>query len=440
MQQKPLLVIEFLAHGHHSLYVCHLVRFALAKNQIDVHFLLPRELRDSVLTQLSPEESRFFNQRVRVIEEDPAWLVIVKWVRDRRLAQFLYVECLNTRESKGYQLLYLYLESVVYQLALCPLPRYSTSGLMFRPTFYYQQRGMLAPGVQSKALFVLKSFVAYLCAKRPGIERVFLLDPLAQDYTVSCWKSDKFKLIPDALGPAPGEARPIGRVVSLKDRAVNLLIAGALAPRKGLHSTVDALSEASEETRRSVRLSLVGKPEKGFEDYVLQNLARLKDMGVEVFSEIRFVSDLELDQHMAQSDIVLTPYRGFKGSSGIVIRAAHLAKPVISTDEGLLGYLVQRHKLGAVVDLGNIRQFAQCLDRIVSTGKVEGFDPDSARMFADSCDPQMFAELLLSPDREKVSRGFISTPASPSEILAFSYADPALKCSETSPRRGNASK
>jgi glycosyltransferase involved in cell wall biosynthesis len=439
MQQKPLLIIEFLAHGHHSLYVCHLVRFALARNRTGVYFLLPRELRDSVLSQLSLQESHFFSPRVRVIEEDPAWLGIVKWLRNPRLAQFIYVECLNIRESKSYRLLYLYLESVIYQLALCPLPRYSTSGLMFRPTFYYRQSRMLAAGVPSKALYLLKSFVAYVCAKRPGIERVFLLDPLAEEYAVSRWKSHKFQLIPDALGPAPGEARPVGRVVAFTGRAVNLLIAGALAPRKGLHSTVDALSEASDETRRSVRLSVVGKPEKGFEDYVSQNLTRLKGMGVEVLSEIRFLSDLELDQQMAQSDIVLTPYRGFKGSSGIVIRAAHLGKPVISTDEGLLGHIVQLHRLGAVVDLGDTKQFAQCLDRIVSTGKVEGFDPGSARMFADSCDPETFAESLLSPDGERVSRGFISASDPPSE-MAFSYAEPALKCSEASAGRGNAGK
>lgn len=394
MQHKPLLIIEFLADGHRSLHVCHLVRFGLGRAESSLEFLIPRELHDSVQAQLAPEESRFFTSRVRVIEEDTAWQRITQRIRNKRLAQFLYVECLNIRESRHYRLLYLYLESVIYQLALCPIPRFATSGVMFRPTFYYRERKMLAAGPRSRALFILKSLVAYLCAIRPGIERIFLLDPLAEEYAISRWRCNKFKLVPDPLGPSSGGNRPIGHADPIAERPVNLLIAGALAPRKGLHSTVDALSQASAETRENVRLLVVGKPENGFNEYVSQNLARLKDMGVRVASELRFVSDLELDHHLAHSDVVLTPYRGFKGSSGIVIRAAHFGKPVISTDEGLIGHLVQRYKLGATVDAGNPGTFSECLDRTVSTGTVSGFDPVSARNFADSCDPEEFAKAL----------------------------------------------
>jgi glycosyltransferase involved in cell wall biosynthesis len=394
MTQKPLLIIEFLSDGHRSLHVCHLVRFGFANHQTSVRFLLPCELRESVCAQLSVEECEFFKPRVRVIEDDPAWLRIGRWVTNKRLAQGLYVEYLNLHESRTSRLLYLYFESVIYQIALSPIPRFNTSGVMFRATFYYKRRRMLPAGAASRALFVVKWFVAYLCAKRPGIECVFLLDPLAEDYALSQWGSTKFKLVPDPLGPESGGLRPIGCAGPIAERPVCLLIAGALHPRKGLHSTVDALSESSDETKRNVRLSVVGKPENGYADYVQHNLARLKDMGVTVNSDLRFVSDLELDQHLAQSHVVLTPYIGFKGSSGIVIRAAHFGKPVISTDEGLLGHLVQRHRLGEAINAENTAMFSKCLDRIVSTGSVSGFDPVSARSFADSCDPGEFARLL----------------------------------------------
>lgn len=408
MTQKPLLVIEFLADGHRSLHVCHLVRFAIAKNRTGMQLLLPRELRDNVRARLSPEECHFFDPRVRVIEEEPAWRRIKKWVKNKQLAQFLYVECLNIRESRNYRLLYLYLESAIYQLALCPLPRFGTSGVMFRPTFYYRQRRMLAPGTPSLALFILKWIVAYSCAKRPGIERIFLLDPLAEEYACLRWRSKKFQLVPDPLGPESGGYRPVGSSEPIAERPVNFLIAGALAPRKGLHSTVDALSASSEKTKRNVRLLIVGKPENGFADYVQNNLARLKDMGIQVATDLRFVSDLELDQHLTQSDVVLTPYRGFKGSSGIVVRAAHFGKPVISTDEGLLGHLVHRYKLGEAIDLGTAKQFSECLDRIVSTGSVSGFDPLSARQFADSCDPEEFAGSLLNVCKKATVENFPS--------------------------------
>ena len=54
---KPLLIIEFLSGGHRSLHVRHLIRFGLAKNQTNIRFLLPRQLRDSAQAQLTTEES-----------------------------------------------------------------------------------------------------------------------------------------------------------------------------------------------------------------------------------------------------------------------------------------------------------------------------------------------------------------------------------------------
>ena len=391
---QPLLIIEFVADGHRSLYVCLLVRYGLANHQTNIRFLLPRELQNSVLSQLSVEESRFFAPRVRVIEEEPVWLRISKWIKDKRLAQWLYVEHLNIVESRHARLLYLFLESVIYQVALSPLPRFNTSGVMFRPTFYYRKKGMVEARMSSRALFALKWLVAYSCAKRPGIEQIFLLDPLAVDHALCCWKSRKFTLIPDPILLGSSAVRPIGCADPIAKRPLSLLIAGALAPRKGLHSTTDALWESSEETKRNVKLLLVGKPEKGCTDYVLQNVARLRAMGVEVVTDLRFVSDQELDEHITHSNVVLTPYLDFKGSSGIVIRAAHFGKPVISTSEGLVGHLVRQHKLGEAIDAGNAEQFSRCLDRVALTGVVDGFDPISARHFADSGDPEEFALLL----------------------------------------------
>jgi glycosyltransferase involved in cell wall biosynthesis len=263
---------------------------------------------------------------------------------------------------------------------------------MFRPTFYYRQRRMLASGVGSRALFALKWTVAYLCAKRPGIERVFLLDPFAEEYAVSCWRCRKFTLVPDPIA-----ARGLLQVERGVDRPLTLLIAGALSPRKGIHLTVNALARSSEKTKRNLKLLLVGKPEEGYTDYVLQNVTRLRDMGIGVSSDFRFLSDMELDQHLVQSDVVLTPYMGFKGSSNVIIKAAHFGKPVLSANEGLLGYLVQQHKLGEALDVGNADTFSQCLDRIASTGQVSGFDPANARTFADSCDPEEFAKSLTAP-------------------------------------------
>jgi glycosyltransferase involved in cell wall biosynthesis len=394
--QKPLLLIDFTAEGHHALYVRHLARFAFTNRLSRFCFLVPRATRDLVTAGLSSEEADFFLSHLRLLEEDPAWARLQSQTKVARVSEWLYVEYLNIYESTQYRLLFLYLETSIYQAAFCPLPRYDTSGLMFRPTFYHRRQGMLLPGLSSRLMFMIKWFAAYMLVRRPGIKRVFLLDPLAAEYSMASWHSCKMECVPDPLGPGVSDLRPLGSADRVTERPITMLIAGALHPRKGIHATVNALARSSETTRRSVRLMLIGKPMENCENYALDNVERLKNMNVEVDYDFRFVSDLELDRYIAQSHVVLTPYLGFKSSSGIVIRAAHFGKPVVSTDDGLLGYLVKKHQLGETLDAGNETSFAACLDRIVATGRVRGFDPARARAFADSCDPDDFAARLFS--------------------------------------------
>jgi len=397
MMKRPLVFVDFLADGHHSAYMGHLVRFAMAHGSTSLSFLLSRDLYHNALTHMCAEERNFFNPRVQLIDDDPVWLRVVRWSPRIEVAYWLYFECLNWRERKRSRLLFLYLEAIIYPLALVPLPRFHISGLLFRPTFYYRQRHMLALGATSGALFVLKWLVGYLCALRPGIERVFVFDPLAEEYAASVWHSRKFPCVPDPMGPEAIGLRPVGSAQPIVARPLILLLAGALSPRKGLHWLVDALAQCSESTRARVRLVVVGRPEQGFADYVTQHLTRLRELKVATESHIQFVSDEEMDRHFTVAHIILTPYMGFKGSSGIIIRAAHFGKPVISTNEGLLGYLVERRKLGEALDVANVEHFSRDLARVVTTGVVNGFTPASARAFDDSNDPQEFCRAVCSP-------------------------------------------
>ena len=396
MANTPILIVDFATEGHHALHVCHLVRFGMTQAHTDIRFLLPRDLRDAVERQLPPAEAAFFVSRLHILEDHATWIRVVSWVRNKRIAQLIFVEYLNRRVGNNVLLLFLFFESVIYQVALSPLPRRNIAGVMFRPTFHYRARGMLQLRLRSHLLFATKYVVAFLLAKRPGITRVFLLDPLAEDYAHSKWASYKFTLVPDPVGPAPGAVRPYGASEPVRDRPLNLLIAGALAPRKGIHWAADALLKCSENSRCNVRLFLVGKPEAGFSDYVANNIERLKASGVLVSGELRFVSDSELDDYISRAHLVLTPYVGFTGSSGIIIRAAHFGKPVLSSNDGLLGYLVEKHNLGEAIDVTDIEIFSRWLESFISSGRVTGFDPSSARAFADSCDPERYARALLS--------------------------------------------
>ena len=397
---EQLLIVNFEAGGHHHAHVCHLVRFATTAQRTEVRFLVGRKLRDEVLRHLSPEQAAFFVERVRLLDEDRTWQRVHALIPKEQLAIFCFVELLNLRERRRSKLLFLHLESAIYLLAFSPLPRFGISGLLSRPTFHYKREGFFIKGTDNRALFLLKYAVARALCIRRGFDRIFLMDPWAQEHAARIWRSSKFHFIPDPYGPEPGDERIVASGEPIAERPMTLLIAGAIAPRKGVHSLANALAKVSPQTRRNVRVYIVGKPEKGQEEYVATNLQHLKDIGVDVRADIRFVEDEELDRYISDVHVVLTPYINFKSSSGILYRAAHFGTPVVSTNRGLIGRLVIRHRLGAAIDTTDPAAFAHLLDEIVATGRVQGFDPVSARRLADDSTPTAFAGILLGATGE----------------------------------------
>jgi glycosyltransferase involved in cell wall biosynthesis len=393
---KPLLMVDFVPRGHHALYIRHLVRFGLNGDENVFTLLIPRELCDRVLSQLLPAETQTFLKRVRILEDDRTWRRIKRWIRRDNLARCFFVEYLNFFEGRTCTVFFLFLETVFYQIALFPLPRFNVSGLMFRPTFYYSRKRMLVGGARSRAVFLIKWVAAYACAKRPGISRVLTLDPFAQEHARLRWNCYKFQVIPDPFGPEGGMPRPVGTTGEGPRRSLTLLIAGVLSARKGIREVVQALLYSPEEIRRRVILVVVGEVDKRDADYVSENLRQLEEGGGNVVDDLRLVTDDELDAYIERSDAVLTAYRGFKGSSGILIRAAHFGRPVISTDEGLLGYFVQRHGLGKAIDVGDTKALADCIETFLFTGRLSGFNPAAARHFADASDPELFVRNLLA--------------------------------------------
>jgi glycosyltransferase involved in cell wall biosynthesis len=53
---------------------------------------------------------------------------------------------------------------------------------------------------------------------------------------------------------------------------------------------------------------------------------------------------------VSHCDVVLAPYQRFVGSSGTLVWAAALQKPVLAQSYGLVGELVRRFQLGEAVD------------------------------------------------------------------------------------------
>ena len=215
-------------------------------------------------------------------------------------------------------------------------------GIYHRPRFlaapeWSPDRWMKSPGFQRllhegwwrQLLFVDEFLAAELQSVYPSSPIFFLPDPCPPGYDGD-----------------PITAR--NKLEIPRDRKV-LLFYGTGARRKGLHLAVEAMRQLPPASPAFLlcagQQNPSGKTAAGLAQLVRQNRARLLD---------RYVSVDEEKMCFAASDAVLLPYLNHFGGSGVLSRAMSAARPVITSDEQLLGRLTREHRLGLVFPSGNI--------------------------------------------------------------------------------------
>jgi glycosyltransferase involved in cell wall biosynthesis len=130
-----------------------------------------------------------------------------------------------------------------------------------------------------------------------------------------------------------------------------------------------------------------GKTAAGLAQLVRQNRACLLD---------RYVTVEEEKMCFAASDAVLLPYLNHFGTSGVLSRAMSAAKPVITSDEQLLGRLTRECRLGLVFPSGNIPALRDCISQIAQLSATAAAPfAAAARDYAKTFSREAFRAALL---------------------------------------------
>jgi glycosyltransferase involved in cell wall biosynthesis len=230
---------------------------------------------------------------------------------------------------------------------------------------------LLRDGWLKQILLVDEFLAAALQKKHPAAPIFFLPDTCPPGYDG------------DPLAAREDLGIPSGRNV--------FLFYGTGARRKGLHLAVQAMRQLPPDSPAFLlcagQQNPAGETAVGLAQLVRQNRARLID---------RYVTVAEEKTCFAASDAVLLPYVHHFGTSGVLSRAMSAGKPVITSDEELLGRLTRERRLGWVFPSGNVSALRDRL-RQVTELSTAGLAPFSlaARAYASIYSRAAFRTALL---------------------------------------------
>ena len=207
--------------------------------------------------------------------------------------------------------------------------------------------------------------------KQPGFRRLirqgwlrqllFVDEYLAQDLK-NQFPGAPFFPLPD---PCPagydGEKQAARQALELPaDKKIFLFYGGGYR-RKGLPLAVRAMLDLPPDSPAFLlcagQQNPAGETARGLEHLARQNRARLIN---------RYVSVAEEKNCFAASDLVLLPYLNHFGTSGVLSRAMAAGKPVIVSDEQLLGRLTREQHLGLLFPSGNFKILREKIQQAVA--------------------------------------------------------------------------
>lgn len=226
------------------------------------------------------------------------------------------------------------------------------------PNGWLKQRGLqhlLAGGWLNPVLFLDEALRRACRSEHPNAPLFYLPNPCPPPYA--------------------GEPTDAQRQLGVpRDRRVFLFYGGGYR-RKGLHLAVEAFLGLP--ANHPAFLLCVGrqnpdpKTAGGIAELAGQQRALLIN---------RYVSTAEEALSFVASDVVLLPYINHFGISAVLTQAAAARKPVIASDEQLLGRETREHGLGLLFPSGNVTALR---DRIV---EVARFTPDQQRHYELAAD------------------------------------------------------
>jgi glycosyltransferase involved in cell wall biosynthesis len=244
-------------------------------------------------------------------------------------------------------------------------------GILLNPFNPPNRKSLNLNKVNAFFLRLRKKLQLFLMLRNQSIKSVFILnDRDAVDYMNSLsFSRNVFRFLIDPI-PAGMRSIQVSKEKSESNRQFSFIMVGAISPRKGCLEVIKALKHANFPNGTKVSLNLMGAFSKEYPAYsklIKSEIESLKltRSDVIVLMKNEFIDNETFCQEISHSDCVLAPYINFNGSSGMIGHACRYQKPLIVSDDGLIGDIVERKQLGICVDPSDIDALAITIEKMI---------------------------------------------------------------------------
>jgi glycosyltransferase involved in cell wall biosynthesis len=272
----------------------------------------------------------------------------------------------------------------------------SFSGIYFLPSLHYFTFKNYTPSFGLTLKSIRDRLFLWRLSNHPNFHTLLSLDSYAVKFIGRHFPKLNTVHLPDPiyLEEKSNDKKPFEfkNGQDIENHRKVFLMFGNLDERKGIFQVLESLSKLDRSLHERICLIFAGKMDAKILKDFQENVHRIiDDSQVQIISQLRFLSEEEVESLFEISDIVLAPYQNHVGMSGILLLAAVHQKAVISQNFGLMGELVRRFKLGMTVDSLNLESISQAIEECLTKPCDEYFNAESALEFAHMHDSHKFA-------------------------------------------------
>ena len=360
MDDYRVLIFDLESNGHHARYIQHLLEYCIEKCRnlslllvVSPEFLVKHQKilgqgnfdKANNIQTMSITQMEFLKIKKG---RSPTLKAVSTWPILKRYAQKLKID----------HCIVMWFDHILqFSLALHREFPCSISGICFRPRFHYTKWESHRLSFADRLKGWRQLILYFMAVRHPQLRNLFCLDPFAPAAINNLSRHNKALSLPD---PVERRLTPIHSLdltdlkksLKIESQRKIFLFFGAIAARKGIYKVIEAFKQLSPKICQEITLLIVGEIVHSQESQKIINLiAGLRDTSpIQIIFQNEYVSDTEMIKYFSLADIILAPYQKHVGMSGILLQAAVAGKPVISSNYGLMGRMMQRYELGIATD------------------------------------------------------------------------------------------